>query len=479
MIIAPADVWIVLVGACAGIACAVCGLFLVLRRRSMLGDAISHAVLPGIAGAFLLSGSRAYAPMFAGALGTGVLTALGASWIRRHTRLDEETALGIVLSSFFALGVVLITFTARSVDLDPGCVLYGLIEYAPFDTVQLGAVRVPRALVVLAPTAALACALAWAALPALRLGAFDPAYARATGASRGFDAAVLVATAFVTVAAFEAVGSILVVAMLVAPGATALLLTDRLGRALVLAAVASVASAVAGYMLAVAFDTSVAGMMAVVACALFAFAAVAAPRHGALARVLAHQRLARRIAEEDVLGLLWRRDDGQRVIGPGESVEALLLHATQGGARARSAVRTLTRAGLVRTAGASGSRGAPLSRGATGSPGESRSGESPDSQGAPLSRGSSGTSGARHIPGSAPRLELTREGRARAAEIIRGHRLWERYLNTNTALPSDHVHAPSDRVEHFLTPDMRDALAREAGSTLDPHGRAIPDAPDK
>jgi manganese/zinc/iron transport system permease protein len=438
MSIAPADVWIVLVGASAGIACAVCGLFLVLRRRSMLGDAISHAVLPGIAGAFLLSGSRAYAPMFAGALGAGALTAFGAAWIRRHTRLDEETALGIVLSTFFALGVVLITFTARSVDLDPGCVLYGLIEYAPFDTVEFGGARVPRALLVLAPTAAAACALAWVALPTLRLGAFDPEYARATGGARGFDAAVLVATAFVTVAAFEAVGSILVVAMLVAPGATALLLTDRLGRALALAAAASVASAVGGYALAVAWDSSVAGMMAVTACALFALAAAMAPRHGALARVLAHRRLVQRIAEEDVLGLLWRRDEGQRVVGPGESVEALLLHATRGGRPQRRALRVLIARDLVRRAAG---------------------------------------------PVEAARLELTSAGRARAVEIVRGHRLWERYLDTNTALPPDHLHAPSDRVEHFLTPEMRAELARAAGAegegAADPHGRRIPPAPDK
>ncbi|MBL9140860.1 MAG: metal ABC transporter permease, partial [Phycisphaerae bacterium] len=148
MNIGTADVWIVVTGALAGIACAVCGLFLVLRRMSMLGDAISHAVLPGIAGAFLLSGSRAYAPMFAGALGTGVLTALGANWLRRVTRLDEETSLGIVLSTFFALGVIMITFTARSVDLDPGCVLYGLIEYVPFDTSSIAGWSVPRAVLV-------------------------------------------------------------------------------------------------------------------------------------------------------------------------------------------------------------------------------------------------------------------------------------------------------------------------------------------
>jgi manganese/zinc/iron transport system permease protein len=458
MTIGSADLWIVFTGACAGVACAVCGLFLVLRRMSMLGDAISHAVLPGIAGAFLLSGSRAYAPMFAGALGTGVLTALGASWLKRATRLDEETSLGIILSTFFALGVVMITFTARSVDLDPGCVLYGLIEYVPFDTAAIGGWRVPRAVLVLAPTALAVSALAWAALPALRLGAFDPAYAQASRASRGYEYVVLIATAFVTVASFEAVGSILVVAMLVAPGATALLLTDRLGRALVIAAASAVASAVIGYALALFFDSSVAGMMSVVTCMLFALAAVLAPRHGALARWLAHERLAQRIAEEDVLGLLWRRDEGTRVIGAGETVAGLIVQATRGGTRQRRAVRALRASGLVEVSG--------RARGAG-----SRTSTTADFSGPGLGAGAQA--------GVTPDLHLTPAGRARAAALVRGHRLWERYLDTNTALTPDHLHAPSDRAEHFLTPEMRAQLAREAGGAADPHGRAIPEDPDK
>lgn len=434
MSISSADVWIVLVGAAAGVACAVCGTFLVLRRLSMLGDAISHAVLPGIAGAFLLSGSRNYAPMFAGALGTGVLTALGAGWIRRVARLDEETSLGIVLSTFFALGVVLVTFAARSVDLDPGCVLYGLIEYTPFETVSVLGQRVPRAFVVLAPTALAVCLLATFALPTLRMAAFDPGFVRSARAARGFEVGLLVATAVVTVASFEAVGSILVVAMLVAPGAAALQLTDRLGRALAISAAIAVASAVAGYALALAFDSSVAGMMSVATCGFFAIAAIAAPRHGALARLRAHERLARRIAEEDILGLLWRRDEGLRTIGAGESVGALLLKATRGGRRQRAALRALLRTGLVQ----------------------------------PAPRATGGA------PTAETALELTPAGRARAGALVRGHRLWERYLDSNTALAPDHLHAPSDRVEHFLTPAMREQLAREAGEGPDPHGRTLP-----
>ena len=149
------DTWIVVVGALAAVACALLGNFLVLRKMSMMGDAISHAVLPGLAVAFLVTGARASLAMFLGAAIVGVLTAVFTRWISRFGKVDEGASMGIVFTTLFALGLLLIVQGADHVDLDPGCVLYGAIELTPLDVlwrpVLFGlALEVPRAALVLA-----------------------------------------------------------------------------------------------------------------------------------------------------------------------------------------------------------------------------------------------------------------------------------------------------------------------------------------
>ena len=125
------DTWIVIVGALCAIAAALPGTFLVLRRMSMMGDAISHAVLPGLAVAFLVTGTRASFAMFAGAAIVGVLTAVFTQWISQWGRVDRGASMGIVFTTLFAIGLLLIVQAADHVDLDPGCVLYGAIELTP------------------------------------------------------------------------------------------------------------------------------------------------------------------------------------------------------------------------------------------------------------------------------------------------------------------------------------------------------------
>src|SRR5690606_38844964 len=127
------DGWIIAAGVLCATAASLLGNFLVLRKMSMLGDAISHAILPGLAVAFFLSGSRQSVPMFIGAALVGVLTALLTQWIHDFGKVDEGASMGVVFTTLFALGLVLIVQTADYVDLDPGCVLYGAIELTPLD----------------------------------------------------------------------------------------------------------------------------------------------------------------------------------------------------------------------------------------------------------------------------------------------------------------------------------------------------------
>lgn len=290
----PLDTWIVLVGAACAVACALPGSFLVLRGMSLMGDAISHAVLPGLALAFLLTGSRASLPMFVGAAALGILTAVLTQWIRRWGRLESGASMGIVFTTLFALGLVLIVRGADRVDLDPSCVLYGALEFTPLDTMTLPGLGlpVPRALVVLAGVAGLNLLVLAAFFKEFRITSFDPEMADTLGIRSGlFHYLLMVLTAVTVVAAFEAVGSVIVIALLIVPPATAHLLTDRLVPLLGIACGLGIASAALGHWLALTVpplfgfaDTSTAGMMAVATGLLFVVAWVLAPRHGLLAR---------------------------------------------------------------------------------------------------------------------------------------------------------------------------------------------------
>jgi manganese/zinc/iron transport system permease protein len=229
----------------------------------MLGDTIGHAVLPGIAGAFLLTGTRDVLPMLLGATVVGVATALLSSGLDRWARVDRDAAMGVTFTTFFAMGVVMISLAARQVDLDPGCVLYGLLEFVPFDTITLAGMQVPRAAAWLSTALLVDALLVVTFLKELRACSFDPAHAASLGLRVGLvHMGVMATVAANTVVAFEAVGSILVVAMLVAPGATARLWTDRLTPMLWLACAIAASTAVVGYLAALELNTSAAGMIA-------------------------------------------------------------------------------------------------------------------------------------------------------------------------------------------------------------------------
>ncbi|MGE0747203.1 MAG: metal ABC transporter permease [Rhodospirillales bacterium] len=270
----------------AVLACLACGLIgnlLLLTRQSLLGDAISHSVLPGIVLGFAASGTRAALPMVLGAMGTAIGAALLIALTRRLTRLEPGAVMGIVFSGLFALGLVLLEVTgARAVDLDVDCVLYGQLEALIWPAAAgPGALLDPAALAELPPelltlavvTALIAggIALMW---KELRLAAFDPDFAATIGlAPRAVELMVLVLVAVACVAAFWAVGSILVIAALVAPAATARLLTDSYRRQFLYSAAAAVAMGAGGYgaaallpaALGLGFGFNAAGMIAVAA----------------------------------------------------------------------------------------------------------------------------------------------------------------------------------------------------------------------
>jgi manganese/zinc/iron transport system permease protein len=241
------DTWIVITGALISMACAIPGAYLQLNKQSMLGDAISHAVLPGIAIAFLFSGRKDPLPMLIGAALAGLFTGLLSNLIHRHGKVDTGAALGVVFCSLFALGLVLIRVAADHVDLDPSCVLYGAIELAVIDG---GAV--PQVVWLSGGILVLNLGLTLIFYKELRLAAFDPRFAETVGIPSGvLQYGLTVTTAITTVVAFESVGSILVIAMLIVPGATALLFSHRVGGVLGISLLLAAASAIGGHIAAI------------------------------------------------------------------------------------------------------------------------------------------------------------------------------------------------------------------------------------
>lgn len=232
------------------------GNFLVLRRQALLGDALSHAVLPGLVIAWLITGTRSAPVMLLGALAAAGLAVVLIDLVGRATRLEPSAALGVVFSLMFALGVLLVsTPAARKVDLDPDCVLFGQLESqiwtlprgaTPFSIEHLA--QLPRGVWMPTCMCALTLAVLWIGYRPLRRATFDPAFAAVAGNRPGlWQQLTMVLVAVAAVAAFEAMGSVLVIALLVCPAATARLLTHRFAAQLLVSAGAALLAVGLGY----------------------------------------------------------------------------------------------------------------------------------------------------------------------------------------------------------------------------------------
>jgi len=284
--------WIILTGSLVAASCGFLGCFLILRRMAMLGDAISHAILPGIVLAFLFSGSRDILPMLVGAAVLGLVTVFIVQMLQQ-SGVKSDAAIGVTFTALFSVGVVLVSLYTQQVDLDLDCVLYGEIAYVPWDTWQLDGVDMgPRAMWGVGGVFLLSLLIIGLFFKQFKLCSFDPALAAAIGIPVVlFHYLLMTLVSLTTVAAFESVGAILVVAMLVVPSATAYLLTDRLHAMLFISMGVGVLSAVCGYFLASWLDSSIAGAMTTVAGLLFFLALLFSPRHGLVGKLIARRKV--------------------------------------------------------------------------------------------------------------------------------------------------------------------------------------------
>jgi len=423
------DLFPLLGGMLAAVTCGVLGNVLVLRRLSLMGDAISHSVLPGLVIAFLVTSTRSPWAMFAGAAIAGVVTVVLVEVVKTLGRVESGAAMGVVFSVMFAIGVLLIEQAARQVDLDADCVLHGDLEAlvwydAPgsfagiFSWSTLRAV--PREIIVLFGMCTIAFTFITLFFKELRIATFDPALATTLGFHAGglhYASMILVAAA--TVASFEAVGSILVIAMLVCPASTARLLTDRLRSQIIVSVIVALLAAVLGYLAATVVPSwfgkdavRAAGSIAVMSGVLLAVTITISPTHGVIGRIVRRRRLSLGIAVDDVLAALYRQEErGGERLTPGRLAELLPMHPTH------RAIRLAAKREWVER----------------------------DEKG----------------------LQLTGVGRDKATDLIRRHRLWEQYLVAEAGVPVDHVHETAEQLEHV-------AVRPPEGPTIDPHGRRIP-----
>lgn len=430
------DGWIIVAGVLCAVASSLVGNFLVLRRMSMLGDAVSHAVLPGLAAAFLISGSRQSLPMFIGAAIVGVLTAMLTQWIRNFGKVDEGASMGVVFTTLFAIGLIVIVQAADRVDLDPGCVLYGAIEFTPLDTVTLAGVAVPQVVITLAIVAIVNLLFVVICFKELKLTSFDTALADTMGLRSSWIHYLLMTLVAITaVASFESVGNILVVAMLIVPGATASLLTDRLPRLIIISAALGALAAVSGHLTAITVprwfgysSTSTSGMMALMSGFIFVVALLVGPSNGLLFVMIRRLRLAWVILGDDILAYLYRQEE-RLSTGLVDTVAVKSSWLQHQLLASRFSITVVTY--WYRVIGL-------------------------------LSKEPAG-------------LRLTEQGRRAAVSLVRSHRLWEQYLVDQANVPSDRIHGQAEQLEHFTNRSVRKELERETLYPLsDPHGSPIP-----
>ena len=283
---------ILLIAITTASACALPGVFLVLRRMTLMSDAISHAILPGIVLAFFLTHSLSSPLLILAAAGTGVLTVVFVELLQKTKLIKEDAAIGLTFPALFSIGVILISRFASNVHLDIDAVLLGELAYAPLNRLVISGFDLgPTSLYVMSGMLLLNLAFILIFYKELKLGTFDASLAATLGfAPTLIHYGLMTLVSMTTVGAFDAVGSILVVALIAGPPATAYLMTDSLTRMLILSVVIGCVNAVTGYCLAFVTNVSIAGTIATVTFLVFVLIFMIVPNRGLIAIARRHIR---------------------------------------------------------------------------------------------------------------------------------------------------------------------------------------------
>jgi manganese/zinc/iron transport system permease protein len=408
-----------------GITCGVLGCFIVLRRQSLLGDAIGHAVLPGVCVGFMFAGGRSTPALLLGALVAGLLAAALIGLLQRTTNLKAGECMGVVFTGFYGLGIVLLKYIQNN---SRGSGQAGLEKFLFGQIVAINSADV----LYMAITAAVAVGAVVIFWRRLAVSSFDEDFAFSLGLPVRWIHYLL--TGLVTVAiviSIQAVGVVLVAAMLVTPAATAYLLTDRLHRMVLLGALFGAAAGLLGAFFSLfGEDLPTGAFMVLAAGLLFAGAFLFSPRHGLIPRLRRLWERRRTTQAENLLRTLYILMERRGPVGPGSDrrfgVHDVAAVRHESPAQVRTLWRLAARRGWV-----------------------DRSSHDP--------------------------ILLTDEGFEEARRVVRNHRLWELFLTQEAHLASDHVHADAEYIEHVLPRDVLRRLEQMLDNpTADPHGQPIP-----
>lgn len=400
-----------------GAGCGLLGCFVVLRRVALMGDAVSHAVLPGVVAGLIYSPERNPGIIFmfaalAGLLGAGLVRLMMVS-----TRLKSDAALGIVLATFFAFGIM---WQSRNQQDTVGVMnfLFG----------NIGSIDASDLRMMLMTTSILVVTMFLLRRPLLMVS-FDEGFSQGLGYPvRMLNGVFYFLLTFSVVVALQAVGVVLVSAMLITPAAAAYLLTDRFERMLLLSVLFGVGSGIMGGLVSAEVDGLPTGpVIALCATALFGIIYLLAPRHGVLSRMMRTIRRRMRVRRENMLKAIYQIHEAEGFAH--EEVSVLMLARKRG----------QTEENVIKDCKALLSRGF-------------------------IEMAEDGVS-----------LHLSRLGWKRAMEIVRNHRLWELYLTNEADYAEDHVHEDAEKIEHILEPGIVRQLEQHLDfPELDPHGKPIP-----
>ncbi|MCI0395365.1 MAG: metal ABC transporter permease [Chloroflexi bacterium] len=337
-----------LIAAVVAAACALPGVFLVLRRMAMMSDAISHTVLLGIVLAFFVVNEFGHPLLVIGATAVGVLTVSLTELLNKTRLVKEDAAIGLVFPALFSLAVILISVFARNVHLDQHVVFQGDLAFAPFDrAIVFGLDLGPRTLVIMSVILLLNLAFIYLFYKELKLATFDAGLAAALGFSPAVVHYGLMTLVSVTaVGAFDAVGSILVIALMIVPPVTAYLLTDRLSRMLGLSVLIGVVGAISGYWLAHFLDTNIGGAMVTMLGVIFGLVFLLSPQRGLVALARRRRRQKWEFAQA-ALAIHLMNHEGRPEAAEESRVDHLVQHLRWKPEFAAQVVQRAQRRGLV------------------------------------------------------------------------------------------------------------------------------------
>ena len=403
-----------------GMGAGLVGCFTFLRKRALIGDALAHAALPGVCMAFILTGTKDPLTILLGAAISCWAGAFSVDFIVRHTRCKEDSALGMVLSVFYGVGILMLTHIQKSGDASQSGLNHFLLGQA--------ATLLRNDVIVISVVGALLCGCVALGYKELKVLSFDPDFAAAVGMPRRFLEYALATLIVLAVAiGLQAVGVVLMAALLVTPAAAARYWTERLSIMLLLSAFFGGLSGFSGAYISYLSVKMPTGPWIVVAITfVFMVSLVCAPRRGILPRLVRHLRFRRKTVRENVLRTLHVLNE-KGLLKDGHVTLADIL------TRRNMSQRLLARVmeGLKRDDYV-----------------------------------------CEHEDGV---FALTERGKQRAARVTRLHRLWELYLTRKLELAPDHVHDDAEEIEHIITPELEEQLVALLGDPReDPHKSAIP-----